>query len=516
MKRHHQLFHISSLHPIVTSHTFFLKPPSPPPTVHLRLSWSLSLTLVIIYPSSFPIMYSSLNFVLTSPPNFTTSSFRNSTTLLTNKRRRHASPSARLRSPGPKSQSPSVPQPSRRNPTASIPNPSSRPDTSNTPATTPDLTSPSLSQSESNPVSSHDSAPSASQQTDEDPQLQQPPNPISQVTLPLGPLSFPVPARWLLYSVPFFWGSFGPSVRLLFAQQPHQDPAVFNTERLLLSTLVYVPVLFAELQAFVTSRNKQTPSQQTDTPFAFFPAGVELGVYVFLANVAQVIGLQQTSASRAAFLVQLQTVIVPVLSGIFGIDKISPKTWISSFIAVAGVALLSSDKGHGTISSLGGDFLEILSALFFSTYIIRLSNFCNRLPANPLVATKIATQAVLSIGWAFLAELANLFSHAPTQVSATSATTPWTISTVAINLGVVAWTGLMTSAVSGWAQTRGQQGVPASEAVVIFATQPLWASALAAIVLGESFGPRGFAGGALIVAATLIASKSSGEREKET
>lgn len=331
------------------------------------------------------------------------------------------------------------------------------------------------------------------------------------ISISLGLFSGSIPSRWLLYSVPFLWGSFGPAVRLLFSQDTHPDPSIFNTERLLLSTLVYVPVLVAEFAAF---RKRDTTAADPDKSFRFVTAGAELGLYVFFANVAQVIGLQQTSASRAAFLVQLQTVIVPVLSGIFGLDKISPKTWFSSLVAVAGVALLSSDKGHGTVSSFTGDALEVLSAVFFSMYIIRLGRYCNEVPANPLVATKIAVQAVLSIAWAALSGIGIFLHHVPTQVTGGAEdTVSWTLMAVLVNLGVVMWTGLMSSAASGWAQTRGQQGVPASEAVVIFATQPLWASAIAAIVLGESFGAKGFAGGAMIVAATLIAGQSDDGKE---
>lgn len=229
-------------------------------------------------------------------------------------------------------------------------------------------------------------------------------------------------------------------------------------------------------------------------------------MYVFIANIAQVLGLEQTSASRAAFLVQLQTVFVPVL-GVFLriVDSISVTNWISSAIAVAGVALLSSDKGAGTESTLTGDALEVLSALFFSAYILRLGRYASRVPANPLVATKITVQAVLSFFWALLTEeVQNNTRAMPPPPDA-----PWTLSAVAMNAAVVIWTGLFPSALSGWAQTKGQQGVPANEAALIFATQPLWATAIAAVTLGESFGSRGLAGGALIVFATLLPSLKS-------
>eukprot|EP00178_Gracilaria_changii_P019310 TRINITY_DN56040_c0_g1_i1.p1 TRINITY_DN56040_c0_g1~~TRINITY_DN56040_c0_g1_i1.p1 ORF type:complete len:512 (-),score=69.62 TRINITY_DN56040_c0_g1_i1:593-2128(-) len=338
----------------------------------------------------------------------------------------------------------------------------------------------------------------------------------SAVPISIGPFKVSVPPRWLLFTVPLMWGSFAPAVRLLYAQEPHQDPAIFNSERLLLSTIIYVPILVSEARAFLSRNNPSASAVASSTiarnRFSFFPAGIELGIYVFLANVAQVIGLQQTSASRAAFLVQLQTVIVPVMAGVFGNANIPLSTWLSSVVAVTGVALLSSDKGHGTVASLSGDALEVLSALFFSMYVFRLEKYCNSVAANPLVATKIAVQALLSIGWALFAQVGSNIVHAPSD--AAPHVVSWTVSTVAINTLIVAWTGLVSSALSGWAQTKGQQGVPASEAVVIFATQPLWASALAAVLLGESFGARGLAGGALIIAATLIAS-GKGNPEKD-
>lgn len=335
------------------------------------------------------------------------------------------------------------------------------------------------------------------------------------IRLQVGSWSADVSARSLLYVVPFLWGSFAPSVRFLFAQHPHQDPAFFNSERLLLSTFAYFPIFIAEFR-MLTDQSRKEESSTTNSDdgvgrFAFFPAGIELGIYVFLSNIAQVLGLEQTSASRAAFLVQLQTVFVPILGTFLGVDSISFINGLSSTIAVAGVALLSSDKGHGVTSSLTGDALEVLSAIFFSAYIVRLGKIVQRIPPNPLVATKIAVQAILSLGWAAATEFLMVWHHPPQNISVHAdivSLDVWTASAIAINAAIVIWTGLFPSALAGWIQTKGQQGVPPSEAALIFATQPLWATAIAAIVLGESFGVRGLSGGGLIIIATMIPSLS--------
>ena len=43
------------------------------------------------------------------------------------------------------------------------------------------------------------------------------------------------------------------------------------------------------------------------------PAGVELGAYLFIGSCLQLFGLQYTTVGRAAFIVQLTTVVVPLL-----------------------------------------------------------------------------------------------------------------------------------------------------------------------------------------------------------
>lgn len=291
---------------------------------------------------------------------------------------------------------------------------------------------------------------------------------------------------------------------------------MFNSERLLLSTLVYVPVLLPEIRTFFQRRadaeNNTQKSINHDGRFDFFPAGFELGIYVFLANIAQVLGLEQTSASRAAFLVQLQTVFVPVLGTVLGVDNITFTNGLSSLIAVAGVFLLSADKPRGTVSSLTGDALEVVSAIFFTAYIVRLGAFCNKVAPTKLVATKIATQAIFSILWAVSAESLMAIRHVPHTVISDGASVvaaPWTLPAVAVGVAVILWTGLFPSAISGWAQTKGQQGVKPSEAVLIYATQPLWSTGLAAVLLGESFGVKGFFGGSLIVLSSLLPSLTS-------
>eukprot|EP00190_Bangiopsis_sp_CCMP1999_P006895 CAMPEP_0198723838 /NCGR_PEP_ID=MMETSP1475-20131203/1346_1 /TAXON_ID= ORGANISM="Unidentified sp., Strain CCMP1999" /NCGR_SAMPLE_ID=MMETSP1475 /ASSEMBLY_ACC=CAM_ASM_001111 /LENGTH=367 /DNA_ID=CAMNT_0044485131 /DNA_START=186 /DNA_END=1289 /DNA_ORIENTATION=+ len=314
------------------------------------------------------------------------------------------------------------------------------------------------------------------------------------------------PGRLLLLSVPLLWGSFGPAVRFLYGVENAPRPSLFNAERLSLSALVYVVVLWYQLSDTRKEQENITTDTEVKPTSSWIVGGIELGTYVFLANVAQVVGLQSVGAGRAAFLNQMQTVIVPVLGFLTGIEKsLSATTILSSIVAVAGVSLLAADSNPDVESSLKGDVLEVASALFFSLYILRINNYSKRSRVPLLVGTKIIVQAIFAWVWAF-------------QSITTSQTTVHFIPDGGIKdilawAGVVAWTGLMSSALSGWLQTSAQKVVPPSEAAVIFASQPLIAAGMSWVLLGESLDLQGGIGGLLIVSATLFSSLKVKKKE---
>ncbi|KAF6002044.1 hypothetical protein CCYA_CCYA12G3245 [Cyanidiococcus yangmingshanensis] len=346
-----------------------------------------------------------------------------------------------------------------------------------------------------------------------------------------------VPGRALYYFVAFLWGSFSPAVRELYTLRHPPPPAVFNTARLLLSCATFWPVwlqqwrqLRQRLSANNTDGTRPLPPYRElyrrlaelfwSETYNWFRGGLELGLYVFLGNVAQVIGLEYTPASRAAFLVQLQTVFIPLLSGVFaqvgfieaGSSQLNGQTLITSGMAFLGVFLLSQDKTSTVPSNWLGDTLEVLAAFTFSIYVLRLDRYARALPdTTPLAATKILVQAVCSLGWA-------AFSSHPNGnvgVAAESAALGWYDALVTI--GVVAWTGLLVSAFSAYVQPQCQKRVPASETGVILATQPLFAAALSVMFLGERLGWKGALGGCIILLSTVVSSFLNGSgRRRDT
>lgn len=375
----------------------------------------------------------------------------------------------------------------------------------------------------------------------------------AHITVQLGGVSLTLPGRVWLAAVPALWSTFIVSTKLLVTAPVALPPALFNAARLCLSATVCVPFIVREVRRGWKASAAGGCAAAAAAPgggLDFLVPGVELGTWMFLANTAQMVGLRTTTASRAAFLVQLESVLVPLASAALGLTPLTATALVSSAVTVAGVAVLSSDCGGGAAAAAAaagrggrvaaaavslsvGDGLEVLAAVLLTAYVLRTSHHARRVRrAMPLVAVKIVTQAVLALGWAAVSRgVPALLAAARAAVSAAAAAaagrwTPPTVASavaaamrgwvmppgvtpgvVALNIGLVVWSGLFVSATTTWLQTAGQRVVPASEAAIIYATQPLWASLLAAVVLGESFGGRGVLGGLLILVGVVLAGR---------
>eukprot|EP00985_Skeletonema_marinoi_P035179 scaffold45874_cov234-Skeletonema_marinoi.AAC.1 len=68
----------------------------------------------------------------------------------------------------------------------------------------------------------------------------------------------------------------------------------------------------------------------------------------------------------------------------------------------------------------------------------------------------------------------------------------------------VAWTGIISTSANFCVEITALGRVPSSEASVILATEPLWASLFAALWLSTDFGANDYIGGFLMISACLV------------
>lgn len=125
--------------------------------------------------------------------------------------------------------------------------------------------------------------------------------------------------KGMLLLVAVIWGSnFG---ALKYLDTCGVDVSVITAFRFALATLSLLP--------FLLKASKEV-----------LFAGLEVGLWVSLGYITQAVGLETTEASKSAFICSLTVVLVPLIQGFMG-RKISPQTWVSCALAVAGVGLLT-------------------------------------------------------------------------------------------------------------------------------------------------------------------------------
>ena len=147
-----------------------------------------------------------------------------------------------------------------------------------------------------------------------------------------------------------------------------------------------------------SSLERNQENDKEEDPNAPVKAGLELGMWKGLGTTANVFGLSMTTANHAAFLIQLTTLLVPVIQSFMGYEM-SKKIWLSVGLALSGVFLFTQEAtvaGAASNQALG-DALCLVAAVFYAGYDIRCFEWGKQVPARELITNKIATQAGLSL-----------------------------------------------------------------------------------------------------------------------
>jgi drug/metabolite transporter (DMT)-like permease len=223
-------------------------------------------------------------------------------------------------------------------------------------------------------------------------------------------------------------------------------------------------------------------------PAGAITKGSILSLFLFIGFVAQNIGLTITTASKSAFITGLMVLFVPLLQVI--VERRAPRfgNVLGVLIVVFGLYLLTSPEG----SSLNaGDALTLVCAVLFAVYIVYLDVIAHDMTALQLLFVQMISTAVFAV--------------------ATTAAFEETYFTLNVHsVGSLLYLTFLATLLTTYVQTRYQKDTTPTRAVVIFSIEPVIASFLSFLILGEILGPLGILGGALIIAGVLLSELSEG------
>ncbi len=263
----------------------------------------------------------------------------------------------------------------------------------------------------------------------------------------------------LLLIVAAIWGS---SFVVMKGTLQRQDVNSFLATRFFIATLVLIAV---------------KPSALKKIDRRFLAKGVLVGAFLGTGYILQTFGLTLTSIAKTGFITGLYAVFTPLIAAGILRKRVTAFQWGAVLLATVGLALLSF-KGL----SMGlGEFLVLLSSLFFALHIIALGEWSAGMDTYALSIVHMASVTAIS----FTASLKSGY-HLPPDGGV------WT---------AVIYTGLFASAFAFFIMTWGQTFITPTAIGIILMSEYIFAALFAVIFTSEHLTVKVLIGGTLVILA---------------
>ncbi len=214
--------------------------------------------------------------------------------------------------------------------------------------------------------------------------------------------------------------------------------------------------------------------------------GILIGFFLFAAFFTQAWGLVFTSASRSGFLTGLSVVFVPLLSILIFRHMPPRPTLVGAGLAFLGLYLLTSADRVQALPFNWGDFLTLVSAVFWAAHILALGRFSPGGDTFWLTFVQLVTSCVGSLGWVSLT--GNLDLRISIGV--------W---------GAAGYLAVFCTLLAYLGQTWAQARTSPTRTAIILSMEPVFAALFAWFWLGERMGLWGWMGAGLILGGIFLA-----------
>jgi drug/metabolite transporter (DMT)-like permease len=213
--------------------------------------------------------------------------------------------------------------------------------------------------------------------------------------------------------------------------------------------------------------------------------GVLAGALLVVGYVFQTWGLQDTTASKAAFITGMFVVFTPLMQTVILRHPPRAVTLAGVVLAVAGLWLISGGSGEGWTV---GDTRVLICAIAYAAHMIVLGSMGTSHDVGALTLTQLAVVAVVCSGVSLATEAPGLPPDS------------------AVWFALVI-TGVFGSAVAFAVQTYAQRHMSPSKTALVLVSEPAFGG-LFGWIAGDHFGIGGFAGSTLILAGMVLAEVS--------
>ena len=280
----------------------------------------------------------------------------------------------------------------------------------------------------------------------------------------------------MLLMAAFIWGT---SFIAQILGMEFIGPYTFLASRYFVSLLFLLPFSLV-IQRY---RAKSLSPQERQSGWrSCLKGGVICGIFLFTASALQQTGLLFTTAGKAGFITAAYIVIVPVY-GLFTGKLPSKITMLTILLSMTGLYLLSIKKGSPINI---GDMLVFAGAFFWAAHIMACDRFAGHNDPLKISLLQFCTVTVLAAAAMFAFEAPEL-------------------KLIIASWKPVLYAGILCTGVAYTLQMFAQRNVSPVATCIILSSETLFAVASGYLVLGERLTEREFIGGAILLAATVMA-----------
>ncbi len=268
----------------------------------------------------------------------------------------------------------------------------------------------------------------------------------------------------ILMLIPALWGLTFPLIKMA---STYINAETFVTIRCSLAALTLLPFVFSKL--FTLSKQRILQS-------------LLLGILNGANLICQTLGLKTLDPASSAFITGTGIIIVPFLLPLFNLGKLRTRNFIYSILCLIGLYILT---GTALKQNLIGILWTLGCAFFYALFVVYLQKIK---PEKNEVLILSFYQIIGSLG------LASLFTF--------HTTSPLTLNMITIT--ALIFCGVITTSLILILQTRYQQYIPATQAILIYSLEALFASLFSFLLMGTHLSLKFLFGGLLMISSIIL------------
>lgn len=211
-------------------------------------------------------------------------------------------------------------------------------------------------------------------------------------------------------------------------------------------------------------------------------SGIILGVFLYVGQTFQTVGLKYTTAGKQSFLIASYTIVVPFISWLLTKNKPDIYSILSGFLTLIGIGFISLQQNL----SIGyGDSLTLMFAVVFAFQIVLIGIYARNIDPIHLTTTQLLTAGTLTLISALIFEPNIKFINSQSIMS-------------------ISYLVIFNTTIAFLVQNIAQKYTSDTHTSIIISLESVFGCFLAILIMGEVFTKKMIIGCILIFLAVIL------------